>query len=144
MKRHSATVAVAAFVAVWMCGMAFGAPSMLGPTGTLVMPDAEVVGRGAIDFGAHFADGKLPFVGEGDFAAYKGTVGLSERFEITGALVTIDRPAPANGQTGSAGVGPRQAVPIALNVDEFIIHAKYQLISRPERTTSGTAPSPGP
>jgi hypothetical protein len=114
---------------MWGCGLAHGAPSILGATGVLVTPNAEVVGKGALEVGAHFADGNVPFVGEAELGVYKGTVGLSERLELTGALVSVEREATV-GAAGT-GVGRRQNGPRKMDDDELTVHVKYKLVSPP-------------
>jgi len=105
-------------IAVLACGLAYGAPSIFGPTGVLLTPNAEVVGRGGLDVGAHFIDLDTPLTGDMDLAAYKATVGLSDRFEVTGAFLSVD-----NGAVGA-------------DQDEFIVHGKYQLVPSRSHGTS--------
>jgi hypothetical protein len=109
MKR-SAVVSGVVVAVVLACSVAHGAPSLFGPTGILFTPNAEVVGERSLDLGVHFVD-----IDGADVAAYKGTAGVCEGAEISGAYVTAE-----NG----------------VDEDEFLVSGKVQLVSGEENGVS--------
>lgn len=103
MIRYAGVASAVVLTVVLACSVAHGAPSLYGPTGILFTPNAEVVGASSLDIGAHFMeeDG-------GDMSAYKATVGVCDRAEVTGTLFSLE-----NGG----------------DEDEFLVSAKAQVVS---------------
>ncbi|MFQ6097000.1 MAG: hypothetical protein ACE5O2_04675 [Armatimonadota bacterium] len=79
-----ASVVLLALAVSTLCG-ANPAPSLVGPTGLITVPNTEVVGQNAVDVGAHFysIDGT-------DARIWHANVGLCDQVELTVAWGVLD------------------------------------------------------